>query len=63
MNFIAVKEIILSILLCTAFSNVAFCQINKEMLIKETEENKASVSPILTDKKYDAVHPETEFQK
>ena len=45
----------------------SFCQANKETLIKETEENlktnKATISQILTDKKYDAVHPETEFQK
>jgi hypothetical protein len=32
------KEIILSIILCTAFSNVSFCQLNKETLIKEVEE-------------------------
>jgi protocatechuate 3,4-dioxygenase beta subunit len=61
------KEILLSILLCTAFSNVSFCQVNKETLIKETEEklknNKAFISQILTDKKYDAVHPETEFRE
>jgi protocatechuate 3,4-dioxygenase beta subunit len=67
MNFIAMKEIILSILLCTAFSNASFCQLNKETLIKEAEEklktNKASISQILTDKKYDAVHPETEFRE
>jgi hypothetical protein len=61
------KEIILSILLCTAFSNVSFCQINKETLLKEVEEklktNKATISQILTDKKYDAVHPETSFRE
>jgi len=67
MNFIAMKEIILSILLCTAVSTVSFCQLNKEALIKEAEEklkiNKASISQILTDKKYDAVHPETSFRE
>jgi len=61
------KEIILSILLCTAFSNISFCQLNKEMLIKEAEEklkaNNATVSQILTDKKYDAVHPEISFRE
>jgi protocatechuate 3,4-dioxygenase beta subunit len=61
------KEIILSILLCTAFSDISFCQLNKEMLIKEAEEklkaNNATVSQILTDKKYDAVHPETSFRE
>jgi len=60
------KEIILSILLCTAFSNDSFCQLNKETLIKDAEEklktNKATISQILTDKKYDAVHPETSFR-
>ena len=63
----AMKEIILSILLCTTFSNVSFCQLNKETLIKEVEEklktNKASISQILTDKKYDAFHPETSFRE
>ena len=61
------KEIILSILLCTAFSTISFCQLNKETLIKEVEENlktnKATISQILTDKKYDAVHPETSFRE
>jgi protocatechuate 3,4-dioxygenase beta subunit len=67
MNFIAMKEIILSILLCTAVSTVSFCQVNKATLIKEAEENlknnKATISQILTDKKYDAVHPETSFRE
>src|SRR6185436_17276998 len=67
MNFIVMKEIILSILLCTAFSNASFCQVSKETLIKEIEEklktNKATISQILTDKKYDAVHPETSFRE
>ena len=61
------KEIILSILLCIAFSNASFSQVNKETLIKEVEEklktNKATISQILTDKKYDAVHPETSFRE
>jgi protocatechuate 3,4-dioxygenase beta subunit len=61
------KEIILSILLCIAFSNASFCQVNKETLIKEVEEklktNKATISQILTDKKYDTVHPETSFRE
>ena len=61
------KEIILSILLCTAISTVSLCQVNKETLIKEAEENlknnKASISQILTDKKYDALHPETSFRE
>jgi len=64
---LAMKEIILSILLCTAFSNISFCQLNKETLIKEVEEklktNKSTISQILTDKKYDAVHPETSFRE
>ena len=67
MNFIAMKEIILSIILYAAFSKVSFCQLNKDALIKEAEEklknNKATISQILTDKKYDAVHPETEFRE
>ena len=60
------KEIILNILLCTAFSTISFCQVNKETL-KEAEEkiktHKATISQILIDKKYDAVHPETSFRK
>ena len=47
--------------------NLAFCQLEKDALIKETEEklktNKATISQILTDKKYDAVHPETSFRE
>ena len=66
MNFRGVKEIILSILLCAAFPNVSFCQANKETLIKEIEENiktnRATMSQFLLIK-YDAVHPETEFQQ
>ena len=61
------KEIILCILLCTAVSNVSFCQVNKETLIKEVEEklktSKTTLSQVLTDKKYDAVHPETSFRE
>ncbi len=61
------KEIILSIILCLAFSNVSFCQLNKETLTKEVEEklktNKATISQILTDKKYDVIHPETSFRE
>ena len=67
MNFIAMKEIILNILLCITFSNASFCQLDKETLIKEVEEklktNKATISQILTDRKYDAVHPETSFRE
>jgi len=68
MNFIVLKEIILSILLCTAFSDF-FCQVDEEieMLIKEVEEklknNSATISQIFTDKKYDAIHPEASFKE
>jgi protocatechuate 3,4-dioxygenase beta subunit len=59
------KQMIFSILLCTALAGSLFSQ-NKDALIKEAEEklktNKASISQILTDKKYDAVHPETFFR-
>jgi len=61
------KEIMLSILLCTTISNASFCQLNKETLIKESEDklktNKTTISQILTDKKYDAIHPETSFRE
>ena len=61
------KQIILSILLCTALTNSLFSQQNKDGLIKEVEErlriNKVTISQILTDKKYDAVHPETGFRE
>ena len=54
------------IILLMSFSNSILCQ-NGQALIKEAEEklktNKASISQILTDKKYDAVHPETEFRE
>ena|SRR5258705_3237074 len=60
------KQIILSILLCTAFSTISFCQLNKEALIKDAEDklktNKTTISQILTDKKYDGIHPETNFR-
>jgi protocatechuate 3,4-dioxygenase beta subunit len=43
------------------------CQSNTNGLIKEAEEklktNKATISRILTDKKYDPVHPETSFRE
>ena len=61
------KQIILSILLATTLINPLFSQQNKEILIKEVEEklknNNATISQILTDKKYDAVHPETSFRE
>ena len=42
------------------------CSQDHETLVKEAEEklktNKATISQILTDKKYDAVHPETSFR-
>src|SRR6187401_1434056 len=61
------KNLFLTILLFIATANVLFSQNNKETLIKEAEEklknNKASISQILTDKKYDAVHPETSFRE
>jgi protocatechuate 3,4-dioxygenase beta subunit len=61
------KQILLSILLFITFANLAFSQLDKDALIKEAEEklknNKASISQILIDKKYDAVHPETEFRE
>jgi hypothetical protein len=61
------KQISLTILLCTALTNSLFSQQNKDALIKEAEEklknNRVTISQILTDKKYDAVHPETSFRK
>jgi endonuclease III len=61
------KQIILSILLYTALINPLFSQQNKDALVKEAEEKlkntKATISQILTDKKYDAVHPETSFRR
>lgn len=60
------KSFTAGIILLMSFSNSVFCQ-NKEELIKEAEEklknNKASISQILTDKKYDVVHPETSFRE
>ena len=45
--------------------NCPFCQ-NKDELVKEAEEilknNSANISQVLTDKKYDAIHPETAFR-
>lgn len=60
------KELTLSILLCIAAPMALCCQ-NKDDLINEAEEklkhNRASISQVLTDRKYDAVHPETSFRK
>ena len=60
------KQILSSILLCAASADLLFGQSNKETLIKEAEEklktNKAAISQILTDKKYDGIHPETLFR-
>ena len=43
------------------------CQLSPDELIREAEEklrtNKATISQILTDKKYDVVHPETSFRE
>ena len=48
-------------------ASLAFSQTNKQVLIKEAGEklkkSKADISQILTDKKYDAIHPETEFRE
>jgi protocatechuate 3,4-dioxygenase beta subunit len=61
------KSLSLTTLLFIATANVLFSQNNKETLIKEAEEkiktNKATISQILTDKKYDAIHPETSFRE
>ena len=60
------KTLLLTALLFIVTANLLFSQTNKETLIKEAEEklktNKATISQILTDKKYDAVHPETSFR-
>jgi hypothetical protein len=57
-------------LITTAFlfiTHLLFSQTNKEAMIKEAEEKiktgKATISQILTDKKYDALHPETNFRE
>lgn len=61
------KYLSADIILLISFSNLIFCQTNNQALIKEAEEKlktvKASISQILTDKKYDALHPETEFRE
>ena len=58
------KQALLSIS-CLVLSSILAAQ-SKEMLIKETEEklknSRATISQILTDKKYDAIHPETSFR-
>ena len=61
------KNLFLTMLLFIASVNVLFSQPNEETLMKDAEEklktNKATISQILTDKKYDAVHPETSFRE
>lgn len=60
------KQVIICVVLFATLSNFSFCQTNKDGLINEAEEklktNKATISQILTDKKYDALHPETSFR-
>jgi protocatechuate 3,4-dioxygenase beta subunit len=52
---------------CFLFFLITACSQNSGTLIREAEEKlkagKATISQILTDKKYDAVHPETSFRK
>ena len=61
------KSLYLTALLLITTCNVVFSQTNNETLIKEAEEklktNKATISQVLTDKKYDAVHSETSFRE
>src|SRR6188474_2999571 len=61
------KTLLLTALLFIVTANLLFSQNNKETLIKEAEEklktNKATISQILTDKKYDAVHPKTSLRE
>jgi protocatechuate 3,4-dioxygenase beta subunit len=51
---------------CFLFFLITACSQNNETLIKEVEEKlktgKSTISQILTDKNYDAVHPETSFR-
>ena len=51
---------------CFLFFLITACSQNNETLIKEAEEKlktgSATISQILTDKKYDALHPETSFR-
>src|SRR6188474_1032149 len=60
------KTLLLTALLFIVTANLLFSQNNKETLTKEAEEklktNKATISQILTDKRYDAIHPETPFR-
>lgn len=60
-------KLIYSLLFCLFCSGFVAGQADKQSLIKESEEKlksgQASVSQILTDKKYDAVHPETSFRE
>ena len=61
------KSLFLTTFLFIATALFLFSQNNKEILVKEAEEklknNQTSISQILTDKKYDAVHPETSFRE
>src|SRR6187431_2091356 len=61
------KSFFLTTFLFIATAHFLFSQNNKETLIKEAEEkiktNKATISQILTDKKYDTIHPETSFRE
>jgi len=59
------RSFIIAFLSFFAFLTSA-CSQDNETLVKEAEEklktNKATISQILTDKRYDAIHPETPFR-
>ena len=61
------KQTSLSLLLSIVMATSLFCQQNTDALIKDAEqklkEGKTTISQILTDKNYDAVHPETSFRE
>lgn len=60
------KQITISIFVFISFANSLCSQTNKDGLVKEVEEklktSRSTISQILTDKKYDGVHPETSFR-
>ena len=61
------KKKLLALQACFILPVLLFSQLSTDGLIKEAEEKlktgKATISQILTDKKYDAVHPETNFRE
>jgi protocatechuate 3,4-dioxygenase beta subunit len=61
------KKLLSALIVTICFSLLATAQTNKLVLIKEAEEKlktgRSTISQILTDRKFDVIHPETAFRE